>query len=122
MHMTNKIAATAAAAAVLLSGAVISASPASAGTGACSLGYACAWMDSNYDGRSVALQYYIADMGVFGLNDQTSSIANNGRTMNVAWYTYSSYQGRSWVQTRGNWYSDLAGTWFQDQMRSAKFI
>ncbi|NTW41607.1 MAG: hypothetical protein HGA44_17300 [Cellulomonadaceae bacterium] len=118
----KKIAAVAATATVLFSGAVVAASPASAGTRACDLGWACAWKDSNFDGAKVTFEYGISDMRAFGFDDQASSLYNNGRTMNTTWYADLNYTGTPWILNRGYWVTNLSGSWLQDTITSARFI
>ncbi|MGY4643206.1 peptidase inhibitor family I36 protein [Cellulomonas sp. URHB0016] len=122
MRKISKIAAAAATAALMTVGAVLVATPASAGDGACSLGYACAWKDSNYNGARVTFQYRIPNMSDYGFNNVASSLANNGRTSNVMWYTGTNYDGSGWLLQRGYWSANLAGTWLQDAISSAKFV
>ncbi len=124
MRKISKFAAAAGAAAVMMVGAVAVAGPASAGDGACSSGYSCAWQHSNYDGSRITFQNYINNFTTLGFNDQASSLRNNGRTSNAAFYVdaYFGTANGSMVLNRGYKWSNLAGTGFQDNLSSAKFI
>lgn len=124
MRKLSKIAAAAGAAAVMMVGAVAVAGPASAGTGACSLGYSCAWQDSNYDGSRVTFQNFINNFANVGFDNQASSVLNNGRTSNAAFYVdaYFGTLNGSFVLNRGYSWSNLQGTGFQDNISSASFI
>ena len=121
MRIVTKVAATAA---VLGAVAVVAATPASAGTANCSLGYACAWENANFDGRRASFENGIPDMRYLAtnFNDVASSLQNNGRTSNVVWYADIQYRGDSWLEPRGTVVTDLAGTYLQDRISSARFV
>jgi len=122
MRKINKIAAAAATTAVLFGGSVLAASPALAGTGDCSSGYACAWEHSYYNGSRVTFQYGIPRLSQYGFDNKASSLRNNGRTSNVRWYQGVVYTERSWLQPRNTVVKDLRGTFLQDSISSARFV
>ena len=121
MRKISKLMAAAAVAAAIGGGGVVAAAPASASS-VCSAGYACAWEHANYVGKQVSFQYGIPDMRNFGFDDMASSLKNSGRTSNAAWSQDLNYTGRTWVLNRGYVSSDLAGSWLQDSITSARFI
>ncbi|MBD8000420.1 MULTISPECIES: peptidase inhibitor family I36 protein [Oerskovia] len=125
MRKISKLMAAAAVAAAIGGGGVIAAAPASASSD-CAAGYACAWEHANYNpgnvGKKVSFQYGIPDMRNFGFDDMASSLKNSGRTSNAAWSQDLNYTGRTWVLNRGYVSSDLAGSWLQDSITSARFI
>jgi hypothetical protein len=126
MRKVNKFAAAIAVAATIGGGGVIAAAPASASS-ACPAGYACAWQHADYNtgytnAKKVSYQYGIPDMRDYGFNDMASSLKNSGRTMNAVWYTDIKYGGTSWTLTRGFVVSDLAGSFLQDAISSARFV
>ncbi|WP_066583541.1 peptidase inhibitor family I36 protein [Cellulomonas timonensis] len=122
MRRLRKFAAAAGAVAVMTVGTVAVATPASAGDGACSLGYACAWQHSNYDGSRVTFQNFINNFGSLSFDNQASSLRNNGRTSNAAFYLDAYFRGSSVILNRGYLWSNLQGTGFQDSISSASFI
>ncbi|GCE75258.1 peptidase inhibitor family I36 protein [Cellulomonas biazotea] len=122
MRKLSRFAVAVGAAAVMTAGAVAVATPATAGDAACSLGYSCAWQHSNYDGSRVTFQNYINNFATLGFDNQATSLRNNGRTSNAAFYVNAYFGGTSQVLARGYQISNLGAVALNDQLSSAKFI
>jgi hypothetical protein len=112
---------TIAVAAALAAATLLGAAPAYAGTGDCPSGRACVWKDTNYktagsDTKHKSFSQYIEDYrqyswsGQGGINDNVTSLYNNGNLESTRWYQDIWGVGAYFTLTKKHGDGDLSNT------------